>query len=148
MGKYQRTIVLLFDWFGISCMTTDNFLFLFAKQTNPNQSNRRSWANTSFLWHGNNYDRKKFLSTGPRSGSRSTSKLTESSQFTEHISIFCLSFQNPFLNNSKVSIPENFLIGWSVCPHLRSSTLGLPTNTRVGWKSLPGTNTLAYYGNP
>ena len=41
-GKYHRTIDLLFDWFGISCMTTDDFLFLFAKQTNPNQSNRRS----------------------------------------------------------------------------------------------------------
>jgi hypothetical protein len=34
------TIDLLFDWFGISCMTTA--IFLFAKQTNPNQSNRRS----------------------------------------------------------------------------------------------------------
>jgi hypothetical protein len=41
-GKYHCTIDLLFDWFGISCMTTDNFCFLFAKQTNPNQSNRRS----------------------------------------------------------------------------------------------------------
>ncbi len=26
--------------------------------------------------------------------------------------------------------------------------LTLPTNTRLGWKVLPGTNTLAYYGNP
>ncbi len=26
-GKYQCTIDLLFDWFGISCMTTDNFCF-------------------------------------------------------------------------------------------------------------------------
>jgi hypothetical protein len=25
--KYQRTIDLLFDWFGISCMTTENFCF-------------------------------------------------------------------------------------------------------------------------
>jgi len=37
-GKYHCAIDLLFDWFGISCMATDNFLFLFAKQTNPNQS--------------------------------------------------------------------------------------------------------------
>ncbi len=37
-GKYHCTIDLLFDWFGISCMTTDNFLLLFAKQTYPNQS--------------------------------------------------------------------------------------------------------------
>jgi hypothetical protein len=41
-GKDHCTIDLLFDWFGISCMTKDNFLFLFAKQTDPNQSNRRS----------------------------------------------------------------------------------------------------------
>ncbi len=33
-GKYHCTIDLLFDWFGISCMTTDNFLFWFANQTN------------------------------------------------------------------------------------------------------------------
>ncbi len=26
-GKYRCTIDLLFDWFGISCMTTDNFCF-------------------------------------------------------------------------------------------------------------------------
>jgi hypothetical protein len=41
-GEYHCTVDLLFDWFGISCMTTDNFCFLFAKQTNPNQSNRMS----------------------------------------------------------------------------------------------------------
>jgi hypothetical protein len=38
-GKYNCTVDFLLDWFGISYMTTDNF---FAKQTNPNQSNRRS----------------------------------------------------------------------------------------------------------
>ncbi len=27
-GKYHCTVDLLFDWFGISCMTTDNFLFI------------------------------------------------------------------------------------------------------------------------
>jgi hypothetical protein len=26
-GKYHGTIDLLFDWFGIGCMTTDNFCF-------------------------------------------------------------------------------------------------------------------------
>jgi hypothetical protein len=26
-GKYHCNIDLLFDWFGISCMTTDNFCF-------------------------------------------------------------------------------------------------------------------------
>ncbi len=27
MGKYHCTVDLLFDWFGISCVTTDNFSF-------------------------------------------------------------------------------------------------------------------------
>jgi hypothetical protein len=27
MGKYHCTVDLLFDWFGISCMTSDNFCF-------------------------------------------------------------------------------------------------------------------------
>jgi hypothetical protein len=27
MGKYHCTVDLLFDWFGIFCMTTDNFWF-------------------------------------------------------------------------------------------------------------------------
>jgi hypothetical protein len=26
-GKYHCTVELQFDWFGISCMTTDNFCF-------------------------------------------------------------------------------------------------------------------------
>jgi hypothetical protein len=26
-GKYHCTVDLLFDWFGISCVTTDNFCF-------------------------------------------------------------------------------------------------------------------------
>ncbi len=26
-GKYHCIVDLLFDWFGISCMTTDNFCF-------------------------------------------------------------------------------------------------------------------------
>jgi hypothetical protein len=26
-GEYHCTVDLLFDWFGISCMTTDNFCF-------------------------------------------------------------------------------------------------------------------------
>jgi hypothetical protein len=36
--EYHCSVDLLFDWFRISCMTTENFLFLFAKQDNPNQS--------------------------------------------------------------------------------------------------------------
>ena len=37
-GKYHCTIDLLFDWFGISCMTTDNFCFYLQNkliQTSP-----------------------------------------------------------------------------------------------------------------
>jgi hypothetical protein len=33
-GEYHCAVDLLFDWFGISCMTTDNFCFLFANQSN------------------------------------------------------------------------------------------------------------------
>jgi len=36
--------------------------------------------------------------------------------------------------------------------HLKWASLGqaldLPAHIRLGWKSSPGTNTLAYYGNP
>jgi hypothetical protein len=42
-GRSITTVDLLFDWFGISCMATDNFFF-FVKQTNPNQSNGRSMS--------------------------------------------------------------------------------------------------------
>jgi len=31
-GKYHCTIDLLFDWFGISCMTTNNFCFYLQKR--------------------------------------------------------------------------------------------------------------------
>ncbi len=46
MGEVSCTIDLLFDWFGISCMTTDNICKTdstdnICKQANPNQSNRR-----------------------------------------------------------------------------------------------------------
>jgi len=41
-GKYHCTVDLLFDRFGMSCMTTDNFCFYLQKRLNPNQSNRRS----------------------------------------------------------------------------------------------------------
>ncbi len=47
--EYHCTIDLLIDWFGISCMTSDNLCFLFALQTNPNQSNRRSMVQWYFL---------------------------------------------------------------------------------------------------
>jgi hypothetical protein len=28
-GKYHFTVDLLFEWLGVSCMTTDNFVFIF-----------------------------------------------------------------------------------------------------------------------
>jgi hypothetical protein len=39
-GKYNRTIDLLFDWFGISCITTDNFCFYL--QNRPIQTSQTS----------------------------------------------------------------------------------------------------------
>ncbi len=42
MWKYHCTIDLLFDWFGISCMTTDNFSFNLQNrliQTSPTGGN-------------------------------------------------------------------------------------------------------------
>jgi hypothetical protein len=36
-GKYYSTVDFLFDWFGISCMTTEIFVVVL---TNPNQYNR------------------------------------------------------------------------------------------------------------
>ncbi len=41
-GSITVWLTSCFERFGISCMTTDNFCFLFAKQTNSNQSNKRS----------------------------------------------------------------------------------------------------------
>jgi hypothetical protein len=70
-GTYHCTIDLLFDWFGICCMTTDEVLFLFGKQTNPNLSNRSStvqwyfplsipWSNF-ILWPMHRYLKKSRL---------------------------------------------------------------------------------------
>jgi len=39
--KCHCTVDLLLDWFGISCMTTDNFCFYLLNKPIPNQSNRR-----------------------------------------------------------------------------------------------------------
>ena len=40
--KYHCTVDLLFDWFEISCMTTDNLSFYLQNRLNPNRSNMRS----------------------------------------------------------------------------------------------------------
>ena len=47
MGKYHCTVDLLFDWFGISCMTTEIFLFLFAKLIQTGQMGSQWYSDTS-----------------------------------------------------------------------------------------------------
>ncbi len=47
-GKYHCTIDLLFDWFGISCMTTDNFCFyLQNRQIQTSQTGGQWYSDTS-----------------------------------------------------------------------------------------------------
>ncbi len=47
-GKYQCTIDLLFDWLGISCMTTDNFCFyLQNRQFQTSQTGGQQHSDTS-----------------------------------------------------------------------------------------------------
>ncbi len=46
--KYHCTIVLLFDWFGISCMTTDNFcLYLQNRLVQTSQTGGQWYSDTS-----------------------------------------------------------------------------------------------------
>jgi hypothetical protein len=47
-GKYQCTIDLLFDWFGIRCMTTDNFCFyLQNRQIQTSETGGQWYSDTS-----------------------------------------------------------------------------------------------------
>jgi len=41
-GKFHFTVDLLFDWFGISCLTTDNFCFYLQNRLIRTSQNRRS----------------------------------------------------------------------------------------------------------
>ncbi len=54
-GKYQCTFVLLFDWLGISCMTTDNFCFYLQNRLiQTNQTGGPQYSDTypfSILWY-------------------------------------------------------------------------------------------------
>jgi hypothetical protein len=46
--KYHCTIDLLFDWFGISCMTTDNFCFYLQNRLiQTNQTGGQRYSDTS-----------------------------------------------------------------------------------------------------
>jgi hypothetical protein len=48
MGKYHCTIYLLFDWFGISCMTTDNFCFYLQNRLiQTSQTGGQQYSDTS-----------------------------------------------------------------------------------------------------
>jgi hypothetical protein len=47
-AKYQCTVDLLFDWFGISCMTTDNFCFYMQnKLIQTGQTGGQQYSDTS-----------------------------------------------------------------------------------------------------
>ncbi len=53
-GKYHCTVVLLFDWFGIRCMTTDNFFYLQNRLTQTSQTGGQQYSDTSpfsIPWH-------------------------------------------------------------------------------------------------
>ena len=54
-GKYHCTIDLLFNWFGISCMTTDNFCFyLLNRLIQTSQKGGQWYSDTSpfsIPWH-------------------------------------------------------------------------------------------------
>jgi hypothetical protein len=47
-GKYHCTVDLLFDWFGISCMSTDNFCFYLQNKLIPTgQTRGQRYSDTS-----------------------------------------------------------------------------------------------------
>jgi len=49
-GRYHCTIDLLFDWFGISCMTTDIFCFYLQNRLiQNNQTGGQRYSDTSFF---------------------------------------------------------------------------------------------------
>ncbi len=48
-GKYHCTVDLLFDWFGISCVATDNFCF-YLQNTNPIQAKGGQWYSDTSLF--------------------------------------------------------------------------------------------------
>jgi hypothetical protein len=48
MGKYHCTVDLLFVWFGISCMTTDNFCFYLQNRLiQASQTGGQQYSDTS-----------------------------------------------------------------------------------------------------
>jgi len=55
-GEYHCTVDLLFDWFGISCMITDNFCFYLQNRlSQTSQTGGQQYSDTypfSFPWLG------------------------------------------------------------------------------------------------
>ncbi len=49
-GKYHCTVDLLFDWFGISCLNTDNFSYLQNRKIQTRQTGGQWNSNTPF-WY-------------------------------------------------------------------------------------------------
>jgi hypothetical protein len=49
-GKYHCTIDLLFDWFGISLMTTDNFCFYLQKRLVQTSQTGGQWYSDTSLF--------------------------------------------------------------------------------------------------
>jgi hypothetical protein len=47
-GKYHCTIDLLFDWLGISCMTTDNFCFYLQNRLIQTSQTGGQWYSDTF----------------------------------------------------------------------------------------------------
>jgi hypothetical protein len=47
-GKYHCTVDLLFDWFGISCMTTDNFCLYLQNRLIQTSQTGAQWYSDTF----------------------------------------------------------------------------------------------------
>ncbi len=49
-GKYHSTVDLLFDWFGINCMTADNFCFYLQNRLiQTTQTGGQWYSDTSYV---------------------------------------------------------------------------------------------------
>ncbi len=62
MGKYHCTVDLLFYWFGISCMTTDNFCFYLQNRLiQTNQTGGQWYSDTTITNATRNYYKQASL---------------------------------------------------------------------------------------
>jgi hypothetical protein len=72
MGKYHCTVDLLFDWFGISFMTTENFCFYLQNrliQTSQTGGQRYSGTSPFSFPCFNDHGTKRFLAGNTKGGS-------------------------------------------------------------------------------